>query len=733
VNRARLGDLAAMAALLAVASVGWSAVYGGRRWILPVGGALVLGLAIAWLAARLRWPALVVAAVVAVAFVVAGVPLALPGSPLPTPGALRLLLTGAVQGWRDVLTLAAPVGARGTLLVPALVASLLAAVLAGTFALRLRRSWPALLPAAALLMCVALLGTSRAVLPVPQGVLLLVVALSWVAWRRRRALAGGGSVPVVSTQRARALVGAAVVLAVAALAGGAAPAVAEPERPRFSLREVVQPPLDPRAYPSPLVGFRKYVKDLKKEPLFTLDGMPEGTRIRLATLDTYDGVVWQVAAPNSGAGTGNFLAVGETTGDPAEGERVQIGVTVEQYSGVWLPTVGQSARIDFAGPHAAELADALGYNAASGTGLTTRPLGPGDSYVLDAVVPPQPTEEAMGPASPAPITLPDPQHVPPSVGEVAGELLAGAEIPVARALALQRGLQQGFFSHGLEGDATSRAGHGADRIVTLLTAEQMVGDDEQYAAAMALMARSLSLPARVVMGFRPEGAGEVTVTGEDVAAWVEIAFDGHGWMAFDPTPDELRVPQQEAPKPRTEPRPQVQQPPPPVQEPDEPPPASEEDRDARDADEGGAWGIVLAALGYVGIPLLVVMVPCLLLLWLKRRRRRRRATAGPPSARIAGGWAEVIDTARDLGVRPPPRGTRRETARVLDETYLGSGAVALAERADAGVFAPGEPTDEDVAHFWADVDGSLRGMSGSVGRWRRLRARLSLASLRKGR
>jgi hypothetical protein len=191
------------------------------------------------------------------------------------------------------------------------------------------------------------------------------------------------------------------------------------------------------------------------------------------------------------------------------------------------------------------------------------------------------------------------------------------------------------------------------------------------------------------------------------------------------------VPQQQAPKPRSQPRPQVQQPPPPLEEPDEPPPTSGEDTDRRDGDDGGLWGAVLTAALYVGLPLLLVLGPCALLVALKLRRRRRRARAGPPSARIAGGWAEVVDTARDLGVRPLPRGTRRETASVLHEAYGAAGAVGLAERADAGVFAPGEPTEEEVARFWSEVELSLRGMTGSVGRWRRLRGRLSPTSLRK--
>ncbi len=47
--------------------------------------------------------------------------------------------------------------------------------------------------------------------------------------------------------------------------------------------------------------------------------------------------------------------------------------------------------------------------------------------------------------------------------------------------------KDGFFSHGLEGEVISRAGHTAERISTLIGGEQMNGDDEQYAVAMALL------------------------------------------------------------------------------------------------------------------------------------------------------------------------------------------------------------------------------------------------------
>ena len=68
---------------------------------------------------------------------------------------------------------------------------------------------------------------------------------------------------------------------------------------------------------------------------------------------------------------------------------------------------------------------------------------------------------------------------------------------------------------------------------------------QQFAGAMALMLRYLGIPARVAAGFTtgtydPE-SGEWTVTDHEAHAWVEVWFDGWGWLPFDPTPTRGRL------------------------------------------------------------------------------------------------------------------------------------------------------------------------------------------------
>ncbi len=80
-------------------------------------------------------------------------------------------------------------------------------------------------------------------------------------------------------------------------------------------------------------------------------------------------------------------------------------------------------------------------------------------------------------------------------------------------------------------------GNSGDRLVDFLDAKQ--GYCEQYASAMAVMLRSIGVPARVAVGFTQgvrNADGDYVITSHDAHAWVEVPFDRAGWVQFDPTP-----------------------------------------------------------------------------------------------------------------------------------------------------------------------------------------------------
>ena len=756
-------DTVVLVAGLGLALLPLLPVYGPDAAVLPIVGGLALGSGLAAVAARFRWGALVTTAATTAAYVGAGAALAVPdtalGRVLPTRESVVALLTGAVTAWKQVLTLDPSLGANGNVLVVPYLLALGGSVAAVSLALRTvpRRggAWAALVPVGVLGLSV-LLGTKEAVAPAPAGLLLAGLLLVWVAWRR-------GS---LAPRRGVALL---VMAAVTVTSGAVLGPVLGELRPRFVLRDELVPPFDPRDQASPLSAFRTFVKDWKDTDLLTVRGLPEGANVRLATMDSFDGVVWNVAGAETAEGSGEFRRVGDAIRTSVKGERATVEMEALALPFVWLPTVGYAESLVFDGPMAGELASDLRYNDASGTAVLTGGVPVGTRWTADVVVPPVPEDDEIGAASVGAIRLPDPQRVPDAVSLFAGEIAGTATSPVLIARSLEAGLaERGWFSHGLtdSGQVPSLSGHGADRLTTLLTGDLMVGDGEQYASAMALMAREMGLPARVVLGFEPSEeqaqADQITITGDDVQAWVEISFAGHGWVPFHPTPDQTKTPRQDTPQEESEPQPQVMQPPPPPEEPVHPPDEDTEQPRTEDTDEeplaDERWRTVALVSAAVAVSLLLLLGPLLVIAAAKRRRRRRRRAGRDPVGRVVGAWAELLDQAHDLGRPVPAHATRREVAVGLADAFAGphgrhggrarSGRSArppagqapvgrpmavLASRADEVVFGPGEPSAEDVRVYWAQVDSTVAAMRSLVRRRDRWRARWSTASLRAGR
>lgn len=747
-TRRRVVDLAAVTLLLATGVLAFGPVFGGAVGYAAAGAGAAVGLAIGTLTALRRWSPLAGAVGVLVAYLLLGGPLALPGTTIggvvPTVETLQRLVLLLWQSWRDLLTVSLPAGEfDGPAALP-LLTGLLAGSLTGALAIRARRPLWAVLPPFLLLVIGILWGANLAPLASLQGALFAGTTLAWLSWRSRIGDHHRAAVFVASPQahsswlRQAGFGGLALLLAglgatgVAAALGG--------DNDRHVLRDDVTPPLDLRDYPSPLTMFRKLEAAQEDDTLFTVQGLPSGARIRLAAMDVYDGNVFNVTESSA-----EFERVGQTILPGAQAamlaardaEPVPVTIDVKDYQGIWLPGGGDLRGIEFRGAAADREASGVYANPASGTVLTTAGVATGTSYRLMLVPPPAYPADAAAKlpkdAQVADVELPTASAQVDAVPELATTLVGQATTPMGQLQEVARALStDGFYANGKEHD--SLAGHTTGRIQRLLAnpSGAMIGDDEQYAVAMALIARQLGLPARVVMGFYPEepakGDAAVAIKGGDSHVWVEVPFKGLGWVPFDPTPNEDNPPDEQMPEPQERNEPQVLPPPEIPEERDPLPPVkadSEKDRDDGLFSIPGFVKYVVIAAGTVG----VVSFPFWLVLFLKRRRAGARRGAGRLADRISGGWAELTDTALDLGIRVPHHATRKEAAGLLANRLGVVAPIALAGRVDAHVFGDGDPTDADVDHVWSEVGTARATLLGSVPRHRRLAARFSPLSL----
>lgn len=741
-------DLAAGGVIAAAILLGFWPTFAGPSFLPAAIGGVLLGLVVAAVCAWRRWGILAIAGLTVAAYFMFGGALALPGTTIagviPSLETLQRLAVGVVTAWKQMLTTVAPVSAAdGHLLVPFLLA-LVGTVVIASLALRLSVVGWALIPAAVLLAAVIALGTPEPAFPLVQGAVVAVVAITWLALRQLWAPQNSAvSVSEVDPSRAahmrlRRMLAGAAVLAVAAGAGVASAAVAVPGETRHVFRDVIIPPFDIRDYPSPLQAFRKNTRDLDDKTLFTVRGLPEKARIRIAVMDQYDGMVYNVTDGGPGSSSA-FTPLRSEMSPEAEGLPVTLRVEIDEYTGVWVPDAGAVNELEFEGDRADELRRGTFYNTVTGTAVATTKLTAGDAYTVETVIPAELDDDQLADVPFGNVAQPKQSNVPEELTSLAAETIADAESPIEQARALQTMLADGgFFSHGLEGEVISRAGHTAERISTLVGGDQMIGDDEQYAVAMALLAREVGMPARVVMGYYPDeedaGQAEFAATGDDVHAWVEINFEGLGWLPFDPTPPEDQVPNDQNTKPRVDPKPQVLQPPPPPQEPVDLPPTLPDDRKSEDETLNllGILGTILVIGGITLAILAILASPFIVIAAWKAARRRARRTATRTSDRISGGWDELTDRAVDYGARIPPGGTRIEEAAVVAGSLGVPRATTLAERADAEVFGPTEPGPDDVEAFWKEVDEIVGGLGTEAGFWKRWRARVSLRSLLGG-
>jgi transglutaminase-like putative cysteine protease len=124
---------------------------------------------------------------------------------------------------------------------------------------------------------------------------------------------------------------------------------------------------------------------------------------------------------------------------------------------------------------------------------------------------------------------------------LAERVTAGRASAYGKAVALQAWFDRpGNFTYSL----TTHLGNGATALVTFLR-KTRTGSCQQFAFGMAVLARLLGIPSRVVIGFtQGTFAGHDTwrVMTTDMHAWPELYFNGAGWLAFEPTPPNFNGP-----------------------------------------------------------------------------------------------------------------------------------------------------------------------------------------------
>jgi transglutaminase-like putative cysteine protease len=160
----------------------------------------------------------------------------------------------------------------------------------------------------------------------------------------------------------------------------------------------------------------------------------------------------------------------------------------------------------------------------------------------DIAQPDAPELRAAGGINPPyldPVYLRLPRSLDPRIPRLAEQITVSANNNYDKALAIEAYLRS-HFQYTLQLSRTVPRDPLADFLF-----ERKQGHCEYFASSMAVMLRSVGIPARIVNGFRTGEFNDVTsqyvVRASNAHSWVEVFFPSHGWIAFDPTPGESSV------------------------------------------------------------------------------------------------------------------------------------------------------------------------------------------------
>ncbi len=445
-------------------------------------------------------------AITAVSFIVLG---GIAAGGVPTPGAYGDFFDGLVNGWADFLSSPAPVDLTPAFRVLPFTIAWFATAVGAEIARHSRRpGLPAIGPILGLGLTLLFTIEDRS-LAVAQGAGILAGTLVLVSLAHRlgvprtaaatddqldgRALAG---------DRTRLALGGLVLVGAVVAAPFLGPRLPLADaHERFDLRRYQVPPFDPLALPSPLVQVKANLKENRKDDVvFTITGDPVELW-PVAVMTDYDGVVWTVGDPERNRVQAEFAPVDTELPEldraiPEDAPTRTHTVQIRDLGGFFLPTAGVAERISFDGPDPDPR-----MNLTTGTIALPGGARPGLTYEVTSAVPPQVSEAALAETAIQPVDYSDDlELLPPGVLNLTADVVQGQARGWPQMDAIRDALvDAGFY------DATDETppGHSFGRLAQMLEdPDQIVGYEEQYAAAAGLMARTASLPVRVVVGYR---------------------------------------------------------------------------------------------------------------------------------------------------------------------------------------------------------------------------------------
>ncbi len=124
--------------------------------------------------------------------------------------------------------------------------------------------------------------------------------------------------------------------------------------------------------------------------------------------------------------------------------------------------------------------------------------------------------------------------VTPQLTKIAQRVTRGKKSAFDRAVALERWFLSSRFTYSLQ----SNVANSPQGLLNFLNVTRQ-GYCQQFAFAMAVLARLVNIPSRIAIGYtagEPQRDGTWSVSTADAHAWPELYFTGVGWLRFEPTP-----------------------------------------------------------------------------------------------------------------------------------------------------------------------------------------------------